>query len=490
VSTAPPSANPDDYQEQRILIIDDNPRIHRDFELVLLDESENSELDADERRLYGLKPGASAQRPSYCLDHAHSGLEGIDKTKQAVKEGRFYQLAFVDIRMPGIDGVETIERIWQVDPNMQIVICTAYADYSQEDLIRRLGHTDKLLLLKKPFDSIEVTQLARTLTEKWRLARQAALKLEQMELLVSQRTQKILALQRQQSPPPLEPTPATSANDPEKLSLILLVEHHADLALNIHQLLGCKYQIIEAQDTQTGLEKALELVPDLIVIDIFLPHVDGVGLCNKLKAAQLTSHIPVILAGVREPADHQLKALESGADDYITPSTNLSTLDAHVENLLESRNKLRASLEPQAVLRPRELAVSRTDALFLQRVMAVVDRNMSDFEFDVDALARSVAVSRRQLFRKLKGVVNTTPKAFIRSVRLKRAAQLLLHSEMTITEITFAVGFQDVKHFRALFKEQFGVLPSDYIKEKESASACVEAHPEAPDQTADPAELQ
>ena len=464
MSIAPPSANPDDYQEQRILIIDDNPRIHRDFELVLLDESGNSELDADERRLYGLKSGAGAQRPSYCLDHAHSGLEGIDKTRQAVKEGRFYQLAFVDIRMPGIDGVETIERIWQVDPNMQIVICTAYADYSQEDLIRRLGHTDKLLLLKKPFDSIEVTQLARTLTEKWRLARQAALKLEQMELLVSKRTQKILALQGQPSSSTADADQDSPSLEPEKPPLILVVEHNTDLALSLNQALGDKYQIIEAKDNRTGLEKALELVPDLAIIDIFLPQVDGVGLCQKLKNTQLTSHIPVILLAVRHPADDQLKALESGADDYIAKPTNLSALKARVENLLESRRKLRAGLDPGAALRPRELAVSQTDAMFLQRVVAVVDRNLSDFEFDVDALARSVAVSRRQLFRKLKGVIDTTPKGFIRSVRLKRAAQLVAQSEMTITEITFAVGFQDVKHFRALFKEQFGVLPSEYIK--------------------------
>jgi CheY-like chemotaxis protein len=471
VSTKTATANPDDCQDQRILIIDDNPRIHRDFDLVLLDECGNSELDADERRLYGLKHHTGAQRASYLLDHAQSGLEGIEKTRQAVQEGRFYQLAFVDIRMPGLDGVETIERLWQVDPKMQIVICTAYADYSQEDLVRRLGHTDKLLLLKKPFDSIEVTQLARTLTEKWRLARQAALKLEQMELLVSQRTQMILALQRQESPPSTDPDPPLPSSDAEKLPLILIVEHNADLASSIRKALGGEYQIIEATDNQTGLEKALEMVPDLVVIDISLPHIDGVGLCQQLKSGQLTSHIPVILLATHHPGNDQLKALESGADDYMTNPSNLSALNRRVENLLESRRRLRASLDHEAALRPRELAVSQTDALFLQRVISVVDRNLSDFEFDVEALASSVAVSRRQLFRKLKGVINTTPKAFIRSVRLKRATELLLQSEMTVTEITFAVGFQDVKHFRALFKEHFGVLPSDYIKDKEARVA-------------------
>jgi CheY-like chemotaxis protein/AraC-like DNA-binding protein len=454
----------------RILIIDDNPRIHRDFELVLLEEPENPELDADEQRIYGLKNNTSTKKPVYTLDHAHSGLEGIEKVKRGMAEDLFYQLAFVDIRMPGLDGVETIKRIWEVDPKIQMVICTAYADYSQEDLVKKLGQTDKLLVLKKPFDSIEVTQLARTLTEKWYLARQAAMKLEQMELLVSQRTRKILELQRQESRSVDELSNSASSPDSmdeksaeKKLPLILIVERNAATGLQINQILGNEYELIAAEDGQTGLEKAHEIVPDLIVADISMPQIDGVEFCRKLKTAQLTSHIPVILLAVHDAKDYQLKALEAGADDYMTKPFNWSALKARVENLLESRRTLRASFHQSMTLQPRELAVDRADAQFLQRTIAVIEQNLSDFEFDVDALAQRVAVSRRQLFRKLKAVIDTTPKALIRSVRLKRAAQLLSESEMTVTEITFAVGFLDVKHFRSLFKEQFGVLPSAYM---------------------------
>src|SRR6267142_1110319 len=191
-----PNNSLQDDRPPRILIIDDNPSIHRDFELVFMDESANAELDMDDQKLYGTPPITIEHKSDFILEYAHSGLEGIKKVTDELAQHRFFQLAFVDIRMPGMDGVETIERLWQIDPKIQVVICTAYADYSQEDLTRRLGYTDKLLLLKKPFDSIEVTQFARTLTEKWYLARQAALKLEQMELLVAQRTQRILDLQR------------------------------------------------------------------------------------------------------------------------------------------------------------------------------------------------------------------------------------------------------------------------------------------------------
>ncbi len=529
----------DEQQSSRILIIDDNPRIHRDFEMVLREELDNPELETDEQRLYGLTAQAGQPRIIYLLDHANSGMEGIGKVNQSLTDNRPYQLAFVDIRMPGLDGVETIGQMWQADPNIQIVICTAYADYSQEDLAARLGHTDKLLLLKKPFDTIEVTQLARTLTKKWHLARQAALKLEQMELLVSQRTQRILEMQArevqrlreqeqlkhkflnelaQELRTPLalitgsldqmpaggkmesaqqallrrqveqllslvgqlseghglvgEPSPAATLPPPAtddhatdvKLPLVLLIESNPDLGGYIKQLLGHEYNIAEAPDDQDGREKAQGLVPDIIIADIFPPQVDGVRLCREVKAAQLTSHIPVILLNTNDFEDCQLKALEAGADDYIPKAFNLARLRVRVDNLLTSRRKLRASFQPQSVLQPRDLAVNQVDAHFLQRTLSAIEQNLSDFEFDVEALARSVAVSRRQLFRKLKAVVDLSPKALIRSVRLKRAGQLLLQSEMTVTEITFAVGFQDVKHFRALFKEQFGVLPSEYIK--------------------------
>ena len=507
--------------------------------MVLREELDNPELETDEQRLYGLTAQAGQPRIIYLLDHANSGMEGIGKVNQSLAHSRPYQLAFVDIRMPGLDGVDTIGQMWQADPNIQIVICTAYADYSQEDLAARLGHTDKLLVLKKPFDNIEVTQLARTLTKKWHLARQAAMKLEQMELLVSQRTQRVLEMQShelqqlreqdqlkhkflnqlaQQLRPPLalitgsldqmtaggimetaqqerlrsqveqllslvallpeghglisEISPAASPETPGlddnsadvKLPLVLLIESNPDLAVYIKQLLGHEYNIAEAADDRDGREKAHGLVPDIIIADIFPSQVDGVRLCREVKAAQLTSHIPVILLNTSEDEDRQLKALEAGADDYIPKAFNLTLLRVRVDNLLASRRKLRASFQPHSVLQPRDLAVNQADAHFLQRALTAIEQNLSDFEFDVEALARSVAVSRRQLFRKLKAVVDLSPKALIRSVRLKRAGQLLLESEMTVTEITFAVGFQDVKHFRTLFKEQFGVLPSEYIK--------------------------
>jgi CheY-like chemotaxis protein len=473
VPTARNHFDSEDSQPSRILIIDDNERIHRDFDLVLCEESGNPELDEDEHRVYGLQAVTSVQKPVYVLEHAHSSHEGIEMVKRGLAEGRFYQLAFVDIRMPGLDGVETIAHIWQIDQRIQMVICTAYADYSQDDLIRKLGQTDKLLVLKKPFDSIEVTQLAMTLTAKWFLARQAALKLEQLELLVSKRTRTILNLQRHQPRElneadfydPINPASGQNSGD-SRLPLILLVESNVETGRNINQMLGNTCEMIEARADNAGVEIAQETIPDLIIIDNLPPQIEGIGLCRTFKTVQLTNHIPIIFIAESECEDSQLKALEAGADDYIIRPLDGALLKFRVQKLLESRRKLSAHFRQGTPLQPREMAVNQTDARFLQRIIEVIEQNIADFEFDVDVLAQKVAVSRRQLFRKVRAIIDTTPKALIRIVRLKRSAQLLLESEMTITEITFAVGFQDVKHFRTLFKEQFGELPSDFIKNK------------------------
>jgi DNA-binding response OmpR family regulator len=450
----------------RILIVDDNPSIHRDFELVLLEETEDADLEADERQMYGQAAAPAVLKPAYTLDHALSGLEGVEKVKHALAEDRPYQLAFVDIRMPGIDGVETIQRIWESDSRVQVVICTAFADYSWEDFVRRWGQTDKLLVLKKPFDSIEVTLLASTMTEKWFLARQAALKQSEMERLVARRTQKLLELQRHDVP-----GEALSAAGPDgpiesrELPLVLLVENDTNVARQISQGLGGAYRVIEARDGEEGLRQAQETVPDLVVTELALPRLDGLGLARGLKRAELTSHIPVIVLAACGQEDAQIRALEAGADHYLAKPLNLPLLNARVEELLRVRSKVHERLGPETTLQPRGLAANQADAQFLRRAIEAVDRHLSDFEFDVEALAKQMAVSRRQLFRKLKAVTGGTPNALIRAMRLKRAAQLLQDSQMTITEITYAVGFSDLKHFRNVFREQFGVLPGEYTRQ-------------------------
>jgi signal transduction histidine kinase len=165
----------------RVLVIDDNVSIHEDFRKILQPGTETSVLEEARASLFGGEPLLKAL-VRFELDYANQGQAGLALVQMAHREGRQYAVAFVDMRMPpGWDGLETIQRMWEVDPEIQTVICTAYTDHSWDDIIRRLGYDDRLLILQKPFSSIEVSQLAASLTTKWNLARQARQRLEAAE---------------------------------------------------------------------------------------------------------------------------------------------------------------------------------------------------------------------------------------------------------------------------------------------------------------------
>ena len=177
---------------RRVLLIDDMPAIHNDFSKILAPRELSGHLDEAEAALFGQSPGLPQE--VFELDSAHQGREGLALVEAALRAGRPYALAFVDMRMPpGWDGVETVERLWQADPQLQVVICTAYSDHPWEEVLARLDVQDRLLVLKKPFDMIEVSQLARTLTAKWSLTRQAQAQMDALEDAVRERTRELAA---------------------------------------------------------------------------------------------------------------------------------------------------------------------------------------------------------------------------------------------------------------------------------------------------------
>jgi PAS domain S-box-containing protein len=185
-TAAPPSP--------RILIVDDNPAIHEDFRKILGEQVPAvSRLTELESRLFGA-PATPVKRASFRLDSAFQGQEGLQMLRKSIEGNDPYALAFVDVRMPpGWDGLETLEHFWECCPEIQAVICTAYSDYSWEQITRRLKQSDNLLILKKPFDAIEALQVAHAMTRKWELGRQAKLRLEDLDRMVRERTQALRA---------------------------------------------------------------------------------------------------------------------------------------------------------------------------------------------------------------------------------------------------------------------------------------------------------
>src|SRR5439155_8732828 len=181
-------------KHRRILVIDDNRSIHEDVRKILSNGQTNSSaLDGLEVELFW-QSSAVTNAVEFEIDSAYQGQEGLAFVQQALDQGLPYAMAFVDMRMPpGWDGVETTAQIWRVDPNLQIVICTAYSDCSWDEMLEQLGTSDRLLILKKPFDNIEVLQLANALTEKWVLSQQARCQMEILEHRVEARTRDLQA---------------------------------------------------------------------------------------------------------------------------------------------------------------------------------------------------------------------------------------------------------------------------------------------------------
>jgi two-component system NtrC family sensor kinase len=177
---------PDVPANRRILVVDDNVNIHGDFRKILGDSDADEEMAAGETALFGATDIAKDHH--YDLDFASSGEQAIEMVSAAEQAGREYAMMFLDVRMaPGIDGVETAMRLLQSTEDLQIVLCTAYSDYSWEEMHRKLGETDRLVILKKPFDTIEVLQCASTLTAKWRLQKESSRRIEGLTTFIEKR---------------------------------------------------------------------------------------------------------------------------------------------------------------------------------------------------------------------------------------------------------------------------------------------------------------
>jgi signal transduction histidine kinase/DNA-binding response OmpR family regulator/streptogramin lyase len=255
--------------------------------------------------------------------------------------------------------------------------------------------------------------------------------------------------------------PATS-DEP----IILIVEDHAEMRRFVRNELASAYRVLEAGDGEAGWEQALETIPDLVISDVMMPKMNGYELCRRLKTDERTSHIPVILLTAKADQPDKLAGLETGADDYLSKPFDRQELAARVKNLIALRRKLRERFARQLTLKPSEVAVESRDEAFLKKVMTVIEEHMGDEKFEVDMFCRSVNMSRAQLQRKLKALVNQSPMELVRSMRLERAADLLRQNAGSIAEIAYQVGFSNQAHFTRSFHEHFGLPPSEYKKGK------------------------
>ena len=248
------------------------------------------------------------------------------------------------------------------------------------------------------------------------------------------------------------------------LPILLIVEDNDDLRNLLKQTFEQNYNVITASNGEIGVELALERIPDLIISDVMMPKKDGIALTSELKNDERTAHIPIILLTAKAEIESQFEGIDSGADDYITKPFDKKLLALKVEKLIESRKQLQLRYSQEVVLMPKDLAISNLDEKFLTKVQDVLQKNLVDPTFKVTEFSEAVGMSRMQLHRKLKALTGLTASEFIRSQRLKLAAELLKTSDINISEVGYSVGFNDHSYFTKCFKEVYNCTPTAFAK--------------------------
>ena len=247
---------------------------------------------------------------------------------------------------------------------------------------------------------------------------------------------------------------------------ILIVEDNIDMRIFLRQALQAQYIISEVENGREALSVVKKVNPEIIISDVMMPEVDGYELCNKIKSNIETSHIPVILLTVLDDQKSIQQGYQYGADNYIIKPFDVSTLILTIENTIATRRALRKSLiNPLEWENNSVSEVNHMDKAFLDKVISVIKDNIDDAEFSIDGLSREMAMSRSSFFNKLKAVTGHNPNSFIRMIRLNSAVEMLREKKYTVAEVSYSVGFKDVKYFSTVFKKHFGVSPSKILDE-------------------------
>lgn len=251
----------------------------------------------------------------------------------------------------------------------------------------------------------------------------------------------------------------------QKDKSILIIEDNDDLRAFLKKRLGDNYEIQEAENGGTGLSLAFDIVPDLIISDIILPGQNGLQITETLKQDIRTSHIPIILLTARGSITEQIEGIKSQADAFIVKPFNLEYLEETIKNLLKNRAVLREHFTSELPTETRSNSSNKIDRKFINEFTAIVENNLSNEDFTVENICKHIDISRVQLYRKVKALIGYNVNDYILTVRLQKAKFLLANEDLSISEISFRVGFSSQAYFSTVFKSKFGVTPKAF-KEK------------------------
>lgn len=253
-----------------------------------------------------------------------------------------------------------------------------------------------------------------------------------------------------------------------KSALILVVEDNKDICEYIKSSFTDIYEVITAKNGKEGWELAQSHIPNVIISDIMMPEMDGIELCQLVKDNMPTSHIPVILLTAKDSLREKEVGYAAGADSYLTKPFSAKLLHSRINNLLEARKKIALQLTSNITPKQEDIVgvLNKLDNEFVQRITQIIEDNLEMEKMDIAFIAEKMCMSHSTLYRKIKGVADMSVNEFIRKIKMKNSLKLLQSGEHTISEISYMIGFSSVAYFRQCFKSEFGMAPSEYIKQK------------------------
>jgi signal transduction histidine kinase/DNA-binding response OmpR family regulator len=251
--------------------------------------------------------------------------------------------------------------------------------------------------------------------------------------------------------------------DSEGKDTILVIEDNADVRNYIISSLQADYHVVSANDGDSGITQAVEVIPDLIITDLMMPATDGMTVCHTIKKDERTSHIPVIMLTAKADLESKIEGLESGADDYLAKPFHTKELLARIANQIAIRKILQEKFRSGVVKEEAYHELPTKEKIFMAKLRATVELHLAEEEFGVEELSRELAVSRMQLHRKVKALTNISASLYIRSVRLEHAKRLLGEGIYNVSEVAYRVGFNSPTWFSTCFSEQYGFPPSDLL---------------------------
>lgn len=259
--------------------------------------------------------------------------------------------------------------------------------------------------------------------------------------------------------------PESQVREKTDMATVMIVDDNQDFLSYMTSELSVHFNVIPASGGESCLKKLHKVQPDVLICDVMMPGIDGFELTKRVKNDIETSHIPVILLTARTSDDIRLEGYETGADAYLTKPFKMDILEARVRNLIEERQKRISSFSSDSDIKPANVAVNSLDEKLMDRIMESIQKNLDNPEYSVEELSSDVGMHRMNLYRKLQSLVGMTPSEFIRTIRLKRAAQILAERpDISVTELADMVGFNTPKYLTRYFKEMFGCAPSQYVR--------------------------